>query len=117
MVDILGADHVAFVRVEGELDGANADELVAAVGPLVERGSHDVVLDCGSLRFCDSSGLRALVQICHLLPPGGTCTLVRPRPTVRTVVEVTGLDALVQMTPDGPSAADGTMVIRQADPG
>lgn len=115
MIDVLGADHVAFVRVEGELDGANAHRLLATITPLVQRGSNDVVLDCGSLRFCDSSGLRAIVQIHRILPDGGTCTLVRPRPLLRRTIEETGLGALVQMTPDVPTTLG--VVARDAQPG
>lgn len=102
-VDVLSADRVAFARVAGELDARTAPELITAIQPLIDAGARDVVLDCGSLAFCDSMGLRALVVICRALPDGGSCTLARPRPLLRRLVEVAGLGGHIEMT--GPSEA------------
>jgi anti-sigma B factor antagonist len=95
-IDVLSADRVLIARLAGELDARSAADLITAIVPLVEAGCRDVVLDCASLTFCDSLGLRALVVICRSLPEGGTCTLARPTPMLARLVEITALtDVLV----------------------
>ncbi len=97
-IDLLTTDRVAFARIAGELDASTASSLIDAIERLLRAGSHDVVLDCGGLRFCDSSGVRALVVIRQALAPGATCTLVRTRPALRQVLDLSGLTHLFTLT-------------------
>lgn len=90
-IDLLTTDRVAFARIAGELDVTTAPQLIETIEQLLHAGSHDVVLDCTDLMFCDSSGLRALLVIRNAQPDGAMCSLVRLRPIVRQVLEITGL--------------------------
>jgi anti-anti-sigma factor len=58
--DVDGA-RVAFIRVAGEVDLANADELEAALFSEPCSGSDGIVLNLAEVPFMDSSGLRVLL--------------------------------------------------------
>lgn len=74
-----------------ELDPATAPELeaqLAAVDP-----SEHVVVDFSDVEFCDSSGLRVLVDAYKRFEKNGGSLAVRdPQPQVRRLFEVTALD-------------------------
>ena len=62
----------AILTVTGDLDLATAPELAEAGHQLVQGGAPDVIIDAHGLDFCDSSGLRALIQIANeLFATGG----------------------------------------------
>lgn len=82
----------AVVAVQGELDAYSAAGLEAEVGGLVQRRARDVVLDLSSTRFCDSSGLRAILTIERgVVDAGGRLVLRSPSEPVRRLLEVSGL--------------------------
>jgi anti-anti-sigma factor len=82
----------------GELDLATADDLVAFVASL--QGIHELVVDLALLDFIDVCGLRALVTVQQLVAErGGSLRLSRPRPLVRKMLALTGLDAVLPVDP------------------
>src|SRR4051794_7368284 len=52
----------AIMKLEGELDFASKDHLVLCVEQFLAAGSKHIRLDVTALRFCDASGLSALVH-------------------------------------------------------
>ena len=81
---------VVIVRLRGEIDLSNADELQ----PRIERmvgDSREVVLDLTEILFIDSRGLRLLHRLATMLAAnGGTLELVAPPDSVaRDVLEIT----------------------------
>jgi len=54
-------DTALVLKITGDVDLSNSDELQRAIERLCVRArDEDVVLDLGDVRFIDSSGLRAL---------------------------------------------------------
>jgi len=90
------------VALVGELDPHTAPALQRAVDEVLEgRGDEptDLVLDLRGLAFVDSSGLRVLISAQHQLAEhGGTLTLHDPSPTVRRLLEITGLIDHISIT-------------------
>jgi anti-anti-sigma factor len=78
----------------GSLDGETVPDLLGTVEPLL-GGAEGLVLDCGSLEFCDSSGLRGFVLLRNQLPVADSFRLADPSPGLRQILAITGLDALV----------------------
>jgi anti-anti-sigma factor len=79
------------VRLAGELDLHNVDEVRAA---LAEAGSGEperLVVDLGEVSFVDSTALGALVASEKELPAGTRLLLAAPRPDVRRALDVSGL--------------------------
>ena len=91
----------------GELDMASAPELEHAIMPRLEDGSW-VVLDLRSLDFIDSSGLRVVVGAHRAAEDRGgrfTCVRGAPGSTVHRIVEIAGIDGVIEMVDDPAEAA------------
>ncbi|HEV3001624.1 MAG TPA: STAS domain-containing protein [Solirubrobacteraceae bacterium] len=90
------------VTPRGELDMASAPELERAVLPRLQRGAW-VVLDLRSLDFIDSSGLRVIVGAHRTAEDRGgrfTCVRGAPGTTVHRIVEIAGIDGVIEMVDD-----------------
>lgn len=96
-----GGDRVVVVP-RGELDMASAPELEQAVLPRVQDGAW-VILDLRSLDFIDSSGLRVVVGAHRAAEAGDarfTCVRGTPGSTVHRIVEIAGIDGVIEMIDD-----------------
>jgi anti-sigma B factor antagonist len=87
------------VVVRGEIDMATAPELRDALNELVDAGSTQIVLDCRGLDFLDSSGIGVLVAVRKRLGEDGGLTIDSPPDHVRKVLELTGVNEHVAITP------------------
>lgn len=86
---------VAVVKVMGEIDLRTADQLKTGLLRVVESGYGRVVVDFEGVRFCDATGLGALVAAHNrLVAAGGGLRLARVRPAQRRIFHITGLDRL-----------------------
>jgi anti-anti-sigma factor len=88
------------LRLTGELDLATADTLLQT-----SRADHrpEIVVDLAELRFIDSTGIRALIEISR--DAGHRHLLIRaPSPRVRQVFDLIRLDDVpsVSVEPDEP---------------
>ena len=81
------------LRLVGELDLSTVPELRRRLEPELAEGAH-IVLDCSDLTFIDSSGAMALIDATRAIGPRGRIIVKSPRPLVRRVVGVLGLDRL-----------------------
>ncbi|WP_170140926.1 STAS domain-containing protein [Allonocardiopsis opalescens] len=93
------------VHLTGEIDISNALEvstrLVLAANHAAE---NTIIVDLSGLRFIDSSGVDALDTAARLIrASGGRLTLSRPRPSVRKVLWITGMDKVAPVLPDLPA--------------
>jgi anti-anti-sigma factor len=101
-IDVLDRGGRTVVVPRGELDMATTPELERAVLPALGNGRW-VVLDLRSLEFIDSSGLRALLSAHRATETGGgQFTVVRAAPgsTVHRVLEIAGLDTIIETVDD-----------------
>lgn len=90
------ADDGRHVQLAGELDGAERQR----VQPLVDgaRVGERVVVDCSGLSFVDSMGLRLLVEWHRRLDElGGRLVIGDPSVSLRQLLDVTGLDAVIEV--------------------
>jgi anti-sigma B factor antagonist len=62
------------VRVAGELDLSTRDALIRCVHQAIDQGADEVALDLSSVRFCDTSGLSALLAV-HRIAQDEQCDL------------------------------------------
>ena len=85
-------------RLQGELAGVIAN---SAPGSLV-------VVDMSGVEFCDSTGMNVLLScLRQARERGGELELAAPRPAVRKILQVTGLEAVFTVT-DKPAQAVGS---------
>ena len=91
----------------GELDMASAPELEQSIMPRLEQGAW-VVLDLRALDFIDSSGLRVVVGAHRAAEERGgrfTCVRGAPGSTVHRIVEIAGIDGVIEMVDDPAEAS------------
>jgi anti-anti-sigma factor len=95
------SDGRVVYRLQGELDMAVADSFRDRLGELVGSvGGGRVILDLSELRFIDSRGVRALLQLHQQAEAGGgTLTLFRPNPHLRKVFDLLGVGAIFSIEP------------------
>jgi anti-anti-sigma factor len=101
-IDIDEREDRVVVIPRGELDMASAPELEQAVMPRLQSGAW-IVLDLRSLDFIDSSGLRVVVGAHRSAEERGgrfTCVRGAPGSTVHRIVEIAGIDGVIEMVDD-----------------
>lgn len=85
----------AVVAVYGEVDLYTAPNLQTELAALVRDGVSRVVVDLSGVEFCDSTGMNVLLSAMkRLREQGGSLELAAPRPAVRRILQVTGLDTV-----------------------
>ncbi|GAA2823567.1 STAS domain-containing protein [Kitasatospora sp. CM 4170] len=79
------------LALHGELDIDSVDLLRTALDSALVTAGTTVVIDCGDLEFCDSTGLNAMLRARTVADAGGSrIELARPRPLVLRMLELTG---------------------------
>ncbi len=92
------------IRLDGELDVGSAQVFRNAVGPHAGSGD-EIVVDISDLRFCDSTGLGALVAVYRgATGAGARLHLCAPQPQLSKTLGVTGLDRVFVVHKDVPTA-------------
>jgi anti-anti-sigma factor len=99
-VTALPQDGRTVVRLRGELDIANGDDLRDRLRAARRSYGDHLVLDLTDLRFMDSHGLSIIID-CYkaVSKAGGGLVLAAPRPIVRRTLEITGLHRRITVTP------------------
>ena len=100
-IEIRPAEGATHVALSGELDIATHGEAEAKLKEVQESGAAVVVLDLRGLSFMDSTGLRLLVQAdSRAREDGKRLAIVRGPDAVHRVLEITGLDAKLDLIGD-----------------
>ncbi|MGH9039946.1 MAG: STAS domain-containing protein [Acidimicrobiia bacterium] len=106
MVFAPSANGRAVLCLRGELDVATGPVLAQALGRVMARDHQVVVVDLAELEFIDWPGVRMLVDArARLRARSSDLTLRSPPPLVRRVLDVLGLNSLVQ-APETPRGID-----------
>ncbi|MEW9555984.1 STAS domain-containing protein [Nonomuraea sp. NPDC050783] len=85
----------ALVAVTGEIDLYTAPHLQSEFTRLLQEGPSRVVIDMSAVDFCDSTGMNVLLSaLKRMKEQGGTLEVASPRPAVRKILQVTGLDSV-----------------------
>ena len=90
------------VKLYGELDGASAPLLRDRLASFISEPLGDLIIDLSDLTFLDSSGLALFVTMHKQLERAGQrLVLVGPTPMARRVLEITRLNTILHIEPDG----------------
>ena len=96
MLEVDVVRGVRVVAVPEEVDITNAPGLRAALLQAAADGSPALVVDMTKTRFCDSAGLRVLVDAHkRALAAGGALLLAVPVEAVLRVLEISGIDQVI----------------------
>lgn len=103
------------VTASGEIDLYTAPRLQAELTAVLSAGRPvRVVVDMSAVEFCDSTGMNVLLSAMkRACERGGVLELAGPRPGVRKILQVTGLDSVFTVVgDDAGTAVDGAADLR-----
>ena len=95
-LEISDDDGTPVIRLAGELDMTSADDVRAAIDGVLRRAPARVVFETSGLQFMDSSGIALLLSVAQQVPE---VELRAPSPIVRRLIELTGLEETLRITP------------------
>jgi anti-sigma B factor antagonist len=97
------------MSVQGEIDLYTVPRLQRALASALEAGDPvRLVVDMSGVDFCDSTGVNVLLAAQHQArETGGDLELAAPRPAVRKILQVTGLEAVFRVV-ETPAQAVGS---------
>ena len=95
------------MSVQGEIDLYTVPRLQRELASVLAAGPVRLVVDLSGVDFCDSTGVNVLLAgHRQAREAGGDLELAAPRPAVRKILQVTGLEAVFTVT-DKPAQAVG----------
>lgn len=107
-VSVSQRDGWTVVAVVGEIDLATAPQLRQRLVTLVSEGHHQLVLDLGATDFLDSIGLGVIVgALKRVQIAGGALVVATDVARIRSVFELTRLDAIIPVYRDVATALAG----------
>jgi anti-sigma B factor antagonist len=88
-------DHT-IVTIFGEIDLYTAPRLHSELDGLLAEGMPTrVIIDMSGVEFCDSTGMNVLLScLRRARERGGDLEIAAPKPAVRKILQVTGLDSV-----------------------
>ena len=94
-------DHTT-VTISGEIDLYTAPRLHSELGAVLVDGTPTrVVIDMSGVEFCDSTGMNVLLScLRRVRERGGELEIASPKPAVRKILQVTGLDSVFTLVDD-----------------
>jgi anti-sigma B factor antagonist len=91
------------VIASGEIDLYTAPRLHSELAAVIAAAgtAPRIVVDMSGVDFCDSTGMNVLLSsLRQAREAGGELELAAPRPAVKKILQVTGLDAVFTIAPD-----------------
>jgi len=97
-------DHIV-LALAGEIDLYTAPRLQSELTSALSASKQaQIVVDMSAVEFCDSTGMNVLLAAHRAATErGGELTLAAPRPSVRKILEVTGLQSVFTIHDDLPA--------------
>ncbi|MER7660132.1 MULTISPECIES: STAS domain-containing protein [unclassified Streptomyces] len=97
-VEVRPGGTTVVVLLTGELDHDTAEPLREALQQCLAAAPERVVVDCGDLQFCDSTGLNVLLRArLTAREAGSRLELAALRPPVARMFDITGAHAVFRV--------------------
>jgi anti-sigma B factor antagonist len=94
------------VSLGGEIDLYTAPRLHGELDSVLASGPAQIVVDMSGVEFCDSTGMNVLLGAYRRARElGGDLELAAPRPTIRKILQVTGLETVFTVLDDPATVA------------
>ncbi len=88
----------AILHLQGKLDGISSPEVQESITQSLESGTKNIVLDCASLEYMSSAGIRVLLQSYHQVgKKAGKIVLTSVPKTIEQTLYVTGFLSYFKM--------------------
>jgi anti-anti-sigma factor len=105
--------EILVVTVSEHLDTATSTIFESRLLGLVDRGEHKIVVDCGTLEYVNSAGLKVFLLAAKRLEPlGGKLVLCALAPSVLMIFEMIGFTRIMKIVP----TLEEALRVLQGDP-
>ena len=95
-VTINKQDNKTFVVIDGRIDTTNVEQFQQATSALMEDEHPDIDIDCTSLSYTSSQGLRSFLMLQKSVSnKGGRMVLRNMNPQVKEVFDITGFSNII----------------------
>jgi anti-anti-sigma factor len=92
--------EILVLTISEHLDSSTAAVFESRMLGLIERGERKIVVDCGSLEYVNSAGLKVFLLAAKRLEPlGGTLVLCALAPSVLMIFEMIGFTRIMKIVP------------------
>ncbi len=96
-LDVKIDGNEVYCIIEGRLDTAAAVQFSQEMTPLLDNADKTIVLDCASLEFISSSGLRHFLTLRKMtLAKGGKVVIKNVNDDIKQVFTITGFNTLFE---------------------
>ena len=93
------------VHVSGDVDIYSAAEIANALDKLIVLGNYHLLINLKTARYIDSAGLTAFISaLKRIREHDGSINFVSPNPTIKRVIEISGLREVFGLYDDEQSA-------------
>ena len=94
--EITHTDNTVVITIEGRLDTVTSSEFEKTLFPYLALKGIELVLDCNSMEYISSAGLRIVLVIYKTLTAnGGTFIIRNLNKEVRSVFDMTGFSRIL----------------------
>lgn len=109
MIEIAHEDDWVMARLSGDIDLASAPTVRSRLNDVLALGPENLRIDLSQVGFMDSQGLNILAGLHkRAQESGGQILLVRVPDHIRRLLELTGLDALLDVQPSHGTTPPGS---------
>ena len=99
-VKLVSAESELVFALSGEIDAATSEDFYTQVAAAYEHDKKNVLFDCSSLTFIDSTTLGTFVKIFKKLKSDGyTMAIEHLRPNVKKLFDICALNTLMEIRP------------------
>lgn len=99
------ADNCTIVEVKGRLDTTNYNNLETELNKIIEKGKHNILVDCTNLVYVSSSGLRVfLVALKTLNKLKGKFLMSNLQDNIKEIFEISGFISIFKVFPSNEEA-------------
>ncbi len=100
-INVSKIDQVALIEVQGRIDSTTALEFGQALAATIDDGERNIVLDLANVDYMSSAGLREIVSALKKVKrASGDLRIAQPSTRVSEVLEMAGLDTILQIFPN-----------------
>ncbi len=83
------------ISIEGRIDTTNYGEFENDINKILETKTPEVVLDCNSLNYISSSGLRVFLSLHKkMMASGGRLLLKSLQPSIKEIFDISGFSSI-----------------------
>ena len=105
------AEDIRLIKLIGRLDISGVGEIENEFSALCAGEQPRVIVDISEVDFLASIGIRLLtLSAKSIAGRGGRMVLLRPRPDVRQILEITGIPAIIPVH-DGLESAQAAVMV------